>query len=92
MSEPFRAALAQARAGLTRHFGLHHRLHQNPQPLPQEVDVSVMRFLHSSSSTAILSLAIALTSFIFVVDEGDAVPFIWPGPAVSYTTSWDTTV
>ena len=37
------------------------------------------------------ALAIAFTSFIFVVDEGDAVALVLPGPAVSYTTSWDTT-
>ena len=47
--------------------------------------------LRNSSNTSILSLAIAVTSFIFVVDEGDAVALVLPGPAVSYTTSWDTT-
>jgi hypothetical protein len=33
-----------------------------------------------------------VTSIIVVVDEGDAVASVLPGPAVSYTTSWDSTV
>ena len=41
-----------------------------------------MASLRSSSSTSILSLATAFTSFIFVVDEGDAMAFVLPGPAV----------
>ena len=45
-----------------------------------------------SSSTSILSLAIAFTAFIFVVDEGDAVAVVLPGPPVSYTISGDTTM
>jgi hypothetical protein len=36
-------------------------------------------------------LAIVVTSIIVVVDEGDAVASVLPGPAVSYTTSWDST-
>ena len=47
--------------------------------------------LRNSSNTFILSLAIAVTSFIVVVDEGDAVALVLPDPAVSYPTSWDTT-
>ena len=38
--------------------------------------------LRNSSNTSILSLAIAFTSFILVVDEGDAAAFVLPGPAV----------
>ena len=47
--------------------------------------------LRNSSNTFILSLAIAVTSFIFVVDEGDEVALVLPDPAFSYTTSWDAT-
>ncbi|MDA1174669.1 MAG: hypothetical protein O2826_09150 [Chloroflexi bacterium] len=36
-------------------------------------------------------MAIVVTSIIVVVDEGDAVASVLPGPAVSYTTSWDST-
>ena len=43
--EPLRAALTEARARLPHHFSLHHRLHQHPQPFPQEVQVSVSRLL-----------------------------------------------
>ena len=38
-----------------------------------------MASLRSSSSTSILSLATAFTSFIFVVDAGDAMAFVLPG-------------
>ena len=34
-------ALAEARADLVRHFGLHHRLHEHPLPFPQEINVNV---------------------------------------------------
>ena len=43
----------------------------------------------NSSNTFILSFAIAVASFNFVVDEGDAVALVLPAPAVCYTTSWD---
>ena len=78
--------------GLGGYLGLHHCLNQHTQPLAQEVEVLASgASLRNSSNTSILSLAIALTSFIFVVDEGDALAFVLPGPPVSYTISWDTT-
>ena len=43
--------------------------------------------LRNSSNTSILSLAIAVTSFTFAVDEGGAVASVLPAPSVSYTTS-----
>ena len=47
--------------------------------------------LRNSSSSSVLSLVIAFISFIFVVDEGDAVAFVLLGHAVSCATAWDTT-
>ena len=62
-----------------------------PAALPARSQGRSAAPLRSSSSTSILSLAIAVTSFIFVADEGDAVALVLPGPPVSYTTSWDST-
>ena len=91
VGNPLRTAPAP-RPRADGHFRFHHRLDQHPEPLAQEVEVSIRRAsMHNSSNTFFLSFAIAVASSFLVVDEGDPVAPVLPAPAVCYTTSWDMT-